>query len=227
MTKVSIVIPAGGNGTRLGHKQKKQFLKHKGKTLLEWSLDPFFKLSQKIQNIVIALPKEDLNSTQELLHSSAPFPVHCVQGGDSRQASVFEGLKELKSLNDSGIWLVHDAARPLVHTDDLIRLIEKIDQTNEGALLASPVKDTIKLSDGAMVKKTMDREKLWKAQTPQGAPSDILWAANQHAVDKKLTVTDDASILEAYGTKVHLVEGPTLNFKVTDQNDWKIFTQLC
>ena len=227
MTPVAVVIPAGGSGKRMGGEAPKQWLVHRGKSLLEWSLLPFLELGSRLNCIVVPLPKNIFEHPPEWLLAMADRVILC-EGGETRQDSVHEGFYQLvlRGLQGS-IWLVHDAARPLLDPRDLNRLIDKIEHTQDGALLALPVRDTIKRSnrEGEVVG-TVDRSLLWQAQTPQGGPGHKLWAASLKAKSEQRSVTDDATLLEQSGHRIHLVEGHPLNFKITHPQDWELFQRL-
>jgi 2-C-methyl-D-erythritol 4-phosphate cytidylyltransferase len=211
----------------MGAGEPKQLQVHLGKTMLEWSLMPFLALSQRLGKIVIPLAKEIYDHPPEFIQH-LPSSVETCIGGASRQESVHRGFEALLELGCSeDLWLVHDAARPMLSEQDLARLINKIEENHEGALLATPVRDTLKRSnDQTQVDGTVDRSLLWQAQTPQGAPGPMLWEASCRGLNEKWVVTDDASLLEQSGVPVHLVQSQQVNFKVTLPEDWQSFTAL-
>lgn len=224
---VAVVIPAGGSGSRMGIDAPKQLMMHRGKSLLEWSLLPFLSLGSRLDCIVVALPKNIFEDPPAWLLELSQQVILCV-GGKTRQDSVHEGFYQLvlRGLQGS-IWLVHDAARPLLEAQDLNRLIDKIESTQEGALLALPVRDTIKRANShSEIVATVDRNLLWQAQTPQGGLGHQLWKASLSAKKDGRPVTDDAALMEQVGQRVHLVEGHPLNFKITHPHDWELFQRL-
>jgi 2-C-methyl-D-erythritol 4-phosphate cytidylyltransferase len=225
--RVSIVIPAGGLGLRMGAGEPKQLQVHLGKTMLEWSLDPFLALGSRLGKVVIPLAKE-IHQQRPTFMDRWPSTVHTCVGGVTRQESVHRGFQVLLDLGASeDLWLVHDAARPMLSQEDLLRLIDKIEESSDGALLATPVRDTLKRSNGdAQVEGTVDRACLWQAQTPQGAPGPLLWDASCRGLKEQWEVTDDASLLEQSGVPVHLVQSQNVNFKVTLPEDWDGFTAM-
>lgn len=223
---ITIVIPAAGAGLRLDPENPKQFLLHRGLKTIEWTLKAFEVIADRISKIVICLPETYLHEIK-LNHSYSHLDL--IAGGASRQESVYLGLKHLNKhqLLEHHLCLIHDAARPLLHADDLQQLLEKMDQTNEAALLATQVKDTLKHSiTDDLVEKTIPREDLWQAQTPQGGPGEVCLKAHQEAHEKGWIVTDDASILEQAGIPVHLVSSYNPNFKITQHQDWELFKRL-
>lgn len=223
-SSVAVIIPAGGSGSRLDKKNKKQFFKHKNQSLLWWSIQPFFALEDKLHVIVIAIPENISEEEKECLPQSKNI-VYCI-GGSTRQESVMNGLNQLAKQSFDGITIVHDAARPCLNKLHLFTLIQKIKDSNEGALLCIKVSDTVKRANAnTCVLSTVDRSDLWLAQTPQGAPFTKLYRANQLVLKDNVQVTDDASILEYAGIPVHIVEDSKQNVKITCSEDWSIFTQ--
>ena len=221
-SKVAVVIPAGGNGSRISKDKKKQFFTHKEKSLLEWSIEPLFSLGDQLKMIIIAIPEDIDELSQSLLPKHEKIK-YCT-GGSTRQKSVFNGLKFLHSENFEGTCVVHDAARPCLDTGKLKNLVEKIQESNEGGVLCVKVADTVKKANANMeVKNTIDRMNLWYAQTPQGGPFNKLYDANLLAIQEDIVVTDDASILENAGVPVHIVEDSRSNVKITCVEDWEIF----
>lgn len=223
---ITLVIPAAGSGLRLDPKNPKQFLEHRGLKTLEWTLKAFEPIAQRLKKVIICLPEAYVNRI-ELQHPLSD--VSQTLGGETRQESVYLGLQYLAKqdvLNNSHC-LVHDAARPLLSSKDLNQLIDTLDKNNEAALLATPVKDTLKRSTpNQSVETTVDRANLWQAQTPQAAPGEIMLAAYKKAMEQGWQVTDDASILEQAGYPVHLVPSSDPNFKITQNQDWEIFKKL-
>ena len=140
-----------------------------------------------------------------------------VVGGDTRQESVYNALKELSSNTD--IVVIHDAVRPFVNED---MIIQSIDDANRygSAIVAVPVKDTIKESDNdGFVMKTLDRRKLWAIQTPQTFKYDLIMKAHLYARDNNIQATDDAFLVEQIGHKVKLIMGSYENIKITTPDD--------
>lgn len=210
----------------MGSDQPKQFLEHRGKSMLQWSIEACLALDQQLKALVLPLPSSFFSSPPPWLNSLDPR-IHLCLGGNSRQSSVHKGFELLKQLgHERGIWLVHDAARPNLLSSDLERLLDKIASTGQGALLANPVRDTIKRERDGLVDNTVDRKQLWAAQTPQGAPASMMWNASLKAMSENWSVTDDASLLEQNKVPVHLVEGDPCNFKVTSPSDWEHFCRL-
>lgn len=223
---ITLVIPAAGSGLRLDPNNPKQFLEHRGLKTLEWTLKAFEPIAERLSQVVIALPEEYLNKAnfQHTLNS-----VDLIQGGETRQQSVLNGLTYLhqQKLLSGSLCLIHDAARPLLHPEDLKKLIHSLDHHHQAAILAIPVKDTLKKSTAENnIETTVSREQLWQAQTPQAAWGELMYEAHLDAVQQKAHVTDDASILELAGHQVHLIESQFTNFKITTAQDWELFKRL-
>jgi 2-C-methyl-D-erythritol 4-phosphate cytidylyltransferase len=139
-------------------------------------------------------------------------------GGATRTDSVRNGLEDLP--DEAAIVLVHDAARPLVGDATIDRVIASA-REGVSAIAALPVVDTLKQVDeqGAIVR-TVDRERLWRAQTPQGFPREVIERAHRHAKSAGITATDDAALCEAIGVPVRVVRGSERAMKITDDADF-------
>jgi len=223
---VTLVIPAAGAGLRLDPKQPKQFLTHRGLSLLEWTLKAFEPIMPRLSHVVVALPEAYLTQIN-LQHTLPSLSLIC--GGATRQQSVHLGLRHLDHLDllNNSHCLIHDAARPLLHREDLLKLLAALDENPLPALLATPAKDTLKQSNSyGIIEHTLPRQHLWHAQTPQAALGEVMFNAHQQAETLGWEVTDDASILEQAGHTVRLIESDHSNFKVTQAQDWELFKRL-
>lgn len=213
------VIPAAGVGQRMQAECPKQYLPLAGKTIIEHSLNRLLDIPM-IQGAVVALDKDD--AYWEQLHYRHAKPLIRTAGGTERSDSVLSALHGLQQhLGQTGdtteTWvLVHDAARPCVRQDDVIRLIQTASNRDDGGLLACPVRDTMKRQgNDESVAATIDRSGLWHALTPQMFPLAHLVRALEQARLQKLAITDDASAMELMGYHPKLVEGREDNIKVT------------
>src|SRR5262249_40151907 len=122
--------------------------------------------------------------------------------------------------DEAAIVLVHDAARPLVGDATIDRVIASA-RAGVSAIAALPVVDTLKeVDEEGTIMRTVDRERLWRAQTPQGFPRDVIERAHRHAKSAGLTATDDAALCEAIGTPVRVVRGSERALKITDETDF-------
>lgn len=217
--KLHAVIPAAGIGSRMDAAFPKQYLSIADRTLLEYSVGTLLR-TPGITSITLALhPEDTLAAGLPLLDDPR---VTSVIGGDERADSVLTALRAVPG--DPADWvLVHDAARPGLQVADVLRLVEVVTAKGEGAILAEPVVDTVKQADvSGRVEKTLDRNALWRAQTPQMFRLGQLIAALDAAIGKGLKVTDEASAMELAGHPVQLVPGSPANLKVTRPEDLKL-----
>ena len=213
--KVSAIIPAAGSGERFG--EEKQFKLLSGRPLFFHTLKLFLQ-SDYIDEIIVAVPSANVDSThRDVLSMSAGKPVKVVAGGTRRQDSVKNGIDVSDS--DSTLVCVDDAARPFV-TADLIQRSISACEFADGAIVGIPSKDTVKFSENGLVKETLDREKIWLAQTPQCFHKNKLLQAVYYAETENLTGTDESALMEAMGFSIKLVEGDSNNFKITTKDDW-------
>ena len=213
---LSVVIPAAGIGKRVGATIPKQYLPLLGKTIIEHSLTPFLE-HLHIKRVIVSLAKDDQWFSQ--LPIAAHTKIETVIGGAERVDSV---LAALNIINGEDYVLVHDAARPCIHIDDINRLIETVTESEQGAILASKVRDTMKRSDNDnRISNTVERDNLWHALTPQMFLNKQLIKA----IDKSCQpgkITDEASALEMSGLPVSIVEGRSDNLKITREEDLKL-----
>ena len=213
--KVSAIIPAAGSGQRFG--EVKQFKLLAGRPLLFHTLKPFLQ-SDYIDEVIVVVPQENVEFFhRDVVSMSAGKPVKVVAGGDRRQDSVKHGVDASDS--DSTLVCVHDAARPFV-TEDLIQKSISACKNVDGAVVAIISKDTVKYSENGLVKETINREKIWLAQTPQTFNKQKLLLALDNAHKNQLTGTDESALMEAMGYSIKLVDGHPNNFKITTQDDW-------
>lgn len=206
------VVAAGGRGERFG--RPKQFVEIAGLPMLGWSIRAFASMSE-IVDIVIAIDPALVTRAEELLRQIAPdCPARVVVGGMTRRESVKHGINALGDGVEAV--LIHDGARPLVRVQN-VRAGMRAVRPGRGAVLATPVIDTIKVvdKDSLRVKKTLDRSMLWAAQTPQfGMLADF-----RRAYTLNEPATDDTALLERIGVEVTIVPSQHANFKVTVPED--------
>ncbi len=213
------VIPAAGIGTRMGGEIPKQYLRLRGQTLLEHSLRAMLRVPG-MQSVTLALHPEDTEAAG--LDILCDARVNAVTGGAERVDSVQAALRAVPGTRDDWV-LVHDAARPCLRQDDVTRLVDIVLTQGEGAILALPVVDTVKLADAqGKALRTLDRNRLWRAQTPQMFRLGELLDALESAQAAGATVTDEASAMEHAGYPVHLVPGAASNLKVTVPEDLQL-----
>ncbi len=218
---VGVVIPAGGRGLRFGPSSvvPKQFLLLNGKPVLRHSIAAFESLDS-VSEIVIAVPKDELRRTEELIRQARFKKVsHIVVGGKERQHSVRNGLLSFDS--DPHIVLVHDAVRPLVSALVIEEVIRQA-AIHGAAVVGVPVKDTIKTAGHGFYTRTLDRSVLWAVQTPQGFRTDVLTRAHIAAQRSAFIGTDDATLVERLRLPVKVVAGEYSNIKITTADDFRL-----
>lgn len=216
------MIVAAGQGTRMGGSVPKQYRELAGVPMVLRALRPFTS-HPEVAHVVLVLPAADVVTPRAWLAGLAGAGLTLVAGGAERSDSVANGLAALPP--ECTLALVHDAARPLVDRASIDGVIAAV-RNGAGALPAVPLGDTIKEvvpDDPALtVRGTVPRERLWRAQTPQGAARALLEEAHRRARAEGLHVTDDAMLLERLGVPVRLVPGSSLNFKVTTEEDFRL-----
>lgn len=212
------MIPAAGVGKRMGENIPKQYLKLNDKTIIEHTLS-VFEQHDAISEVVVSISDGDEYWAD--LNLSLSKPLHVADGGKERCDSVLNGLMFLENIATDDDWvLVHDAARPCLRQEDLSFLIESLENSEVGGILAVPVRDTMKRSlDNNQIKETVERESLWHALTPQMFRYSILKNALESALSNNEVVTDEASAIELLGEQPILVEGHADNFKITHPED--------
>lgn len=218
MIDLGAVIVAAGSGTRMGTAEKKQFLNLNGKPILAWTVD-VFQAMPEVKQMVIVTAEADRERCESLGLISGWNKVSAfVHGGADRQASVLSGVRALKNE-----WvLVHDGVRPLVTSTAVRRCLQAAEE-HGAAVLAVPVKDTIKKVDKqGFVIDTPDRSSLWAMHTPQIFRRTILLAALERAVASGEMLTDDAAAVERAGHRIFLVQDDETNLKITTPSDLEI-----
>jgi 2-C-methyl-D-erythritol 4-phosphate cytidylyltransferase len=218
-----VVIVAAGQGTRMGADRNKVLLPLKGVPVIVRTLR-VFEQDPGCSGIILVVRKDEIVLFRKLTEMHRIKKILAfANGGTDRQDSVWNGLKALdgQDADHQSIVLIHDGARPFVGQDRVAEVTEAAGRQN-AALLAVPVKDTIKQAEGINVKKTLDRKTLWAAQTPQAFRfSTILEAHRQGRMDH-FQATDDASLAEHLGIPVALVRGSYRNIKLTTPEDMMI-----
>lgn len=213
------VIPAAGIGRRMQVDTPKQYLQVAGMTLLEHSLQALL-ADTRLQAVSVVLRGGDTRAAQ-LPVIAGNARVSLAIGGEERSDSVAAGLEALVALGaaEQDWVLVHDAARPCLPGASLAALIEQVQSSGCGGILAQPVPDTVKRGLDGHVAGTIDRRDLWLAQTPQMFRLGELRRALAAAREGGHAVTDEASAMERVGAAVQLVPAPRCNLKVTSPED--------
>ncbi|MEN3033382.1 MAG: 2-C-methyl-D-erythritol 4-phosphate cytidylyltransferase [Aquificaceae bacterium] len=203
MTKdIGIILACAGKGERFGKKKQFEYLGEK--PLFLYALETALKITE---NVVLVLPNEDINSVKA--------DVLKVEGGKTRQESVYRGLLALKNAE---IVLIHDCVRPFASPE----LFKKVSNLSgfDGLIPALPVSQTVKKVLNGEIIGTIDREGLWLSQTPQGFKYEVLLSCHKLSVGACLT--DDASLLERCGYKVGIIPGEAFNIKITTPEDMEL-----
>ena len=218
MRGIWAVVPAAGRGTRFGGDVPKQYLEVDGRPLIAYTLAGLT-AHAAVEGVVLAIGENDADWPGWT--EFAGKPIRTCTGGASRAASVLAGLDALPdSVRADDFVLVHDAARPNLCLHDLSQLLERGRNDPVGAILAAPVRDTLKRAgDDGGIDATEPRERLWRALTPQLFRRLQLSKALQDAAQAGIEVTDEAMALERQGLRPLLVEGSEDNFKVTTPAD--------
>ncbi|MCE0802353.1 2-C-methyl-D-erythritol 4-phosphate cytidylyltransferase [Buttiauxella sp. S04-F03] len=212
---VIAVVPAAGIGSRMQTECPKQYLKIGDKTILEHAVASLM-AHPRVAHVVIAISPTDSWFASLPLASNPNITV--IKGGAQRADSVLAGLNVVQGAQ----WvLVHDAARPCLHQDDLARLLAITETSKIGGILAAPVRDTMKRGEPGknLIAHTVDREDLWHALTPQLFPLELLRSCLQRALDEHASITDEASALECCGFHPELISARADNIKVTRPED--------
>jgi 2-C-methyl-D-erythritol 4-phosphate cytidylyltransferase len=216
--KADAVIVSAGKGLRFMDGKKKQFHSLGGKPILAHTLDKF-ETCPLIRSILLVVGQEDMDYCLKEIIEQYKFQKisQIVPGGKRRQESVKNGIDALP--RDADVVAIHDGVRPFVTKamiEDTIHSAERVG----AVVLAMPVKDTIKVSnpDGTVLK-TLDRESLWQIQTPQTFRVSVIKEAYYRAAEDGFVGTDDASLVERLGVKVHILPGSYTNIKITTPED--------
>jgi len=214
---VSAVIVAAGSSKRMDNGIDKLSVLIEGRTLLAWTISRFEDVSA-IDEIILVVRAESLEYIRDEVLGNEGFEKvkAVVVGGDQRQNSTENGLKATSE--DAEIVLIHDGARPLVRAEEIDSVIQSTKE-NGAALLAVRCKDTVKEVMDSKIIKTLSRDSLWLAQTPQGFRRGIILDALKSARDDGYIGTDEASLVERIDVDVSVVEGRSDNIKVTYPED--------
>lgn len=220
-TQCWAVIPATGVGSRMGADRPKQYLTLANKTVLEHTLDNLSSY-HAVDGIMLILNKADEFWPQLKYHPTKPL-LTCF-GGEQRHHSVFNGLSSLiNHVSADCVVMIHDAVRPFVMHRDLDQLLLAAQSCEDGALLATPVADTLKMANKDLtVLNTQSRDNLWRALTPQSFDLMKIYQALNSVILKQQLVTDDASAMELCGYHPKLVRGDDRNIKITHPEDLRL-----
>lgn len=213
---MGVVIVAGGAGTRAGG-ELKQMRWIAGRPMLLHSLQTFM-ARPDVVSVVCVLPPRYAGDPPPWIFQCDVERLMIAPGGRTRMESVANGLDDLP--DEAAIVLVHDAARPLVSNATIDRVVARV-RAGDAAIAALPEMDTLKEVDATgRIQRTVPREGLWRAQTPQGFPRALIVRAHQEAAAAGVTATDDAALCERLGVPVFVVRGSERAMKVTEESDF-------
>ena len=214
------IIPAAGSGSRLGGQIPKQFLELGGAPILAHTISRFIECDD-ISAIAVALPADRLDEFRARNRGARIVkPIYYVNGGAERSDSILNALEAVAELQPE-IVAVHDAVRPFVTPAQISAVIAKAKEVG-AAILALPATDTIKEVEAGLIQRTIDRRRIWRAQTPQAFRYELLMRANLEARAAGLpsaVTTDDSLLVERLGASVAVVEGSPNNIKITTPED--------
>ena len=216
--KIVAIIAAAGKGKRMNARTGKSFIPIFGKPILAYTIEKFEKC-KLIDKIYLIVSREEKEQCCRNIISKYNFSKiqELVNGGETRQDSIYNGLNAIDRYTD--IVVIHDGARPLVEENIIQDSIETA-QKYGAAVTAIPIKDTIKkCGKDFIINKTLNREEIWRAQTPQTFKYDLIIQAYHQAYKEKYFATDDAAIVERFGNKVKLILGSEENIKITTPFD--------
>ena len=223
--KTAAIILAGGSGERFGHEGGKQLVEIAGRPILAWSIAAFDAVDD-IGLIVVVCPSERTEEYRRRAIEPFSFatPLVVAPAGSSRQESAFSGLEFVPEEYEYVI--LHDGARPLVSPDLISHTINTLKGMvdADGAIVATPAVDTLKVVEGGCIVGTPDRRVFWNAQTPQVFRSGVYRRAHASALRDGFVGTDDSSLIERLGGKVLVVEGKRDNIKLTVPEDYMMLS---
>lgn len=207
----SAIVLCAGKGSRSGLTYNKMLYRFKNKTIYEMSMEIFLN-DERCKQIVVVTKEEELDDLKKLISSKK---IDYVFGGKERQDSVYNGLQVVKE----DYVLIHDGARPYLKKENIDDILECLNK-NDACLLVVPVKDTIKVCIDGNIVKTLPREQLVQAQTPQAFKTELIKRCYQKGKDKNYIATDDASLVEYFeNIEVKAVLGSYSNIKITTPDD--------
>ncbi len=220
MKRVAL-ITAGGSGERMGGSVSKQYLEIDNMPILSHTLLCFN--IKVIDAIVLVLPKDDIPFFKEKVPKELNKQLFFTEGGDSRQSSVYNGILKVREVfkedADNITLIIHDGVRPFVLKEEIIELVKKAEKYG-GAILASPIFETVKkASISSFIEKTIDREDMYVAKTPQTFKFSLIENAYKVAKKNNIKATDDASLCENKDCKVKLILSNPFNIKITVKKD--------
>jgi 2-C-methyl-D-erythritol 4-phosphate cytidylyltransferase len=223
--KISVLIPAAGEGRRMGSSIKKPYLLLGDKPILSHTIERF-EHNSAIDEIFVIADESDFTTCQKSVLSPFQYRKVCelIPGGETRQHSVFNGLRALS--DDVDFVVVHDGVRPFINDEIIFGCLAAAADCG-AAVSAVPVKETIKVAkEDLFIDHTPERDRLWRVQTPQVFRKSLIVEAHKKAIQDRITAPDDAALVEKLGSPVKLVMGSYKNVKLTTPEDLRIAETL-
>ena len=218
--KVFAIIPSGGKGSRTSESVPKQYIKFSNKEMIAYTLDVFQKC-EHVDSIVISAQQEYFNLLDELKTKYSLTKIsNFVIGGDTRQKSVLSALRSIEA-DPKDLIIIHDAARPLLNQDILTKAIKKA-LFFDNITVAIKAKDTLASGDNK-IEKYFNREEIYYIQTPQIFRYNDLIKAFELAEKESFYATDESMLVRNLGKDIEIVEGSSLNIKITTDDDIRLF----
>jgi 2-C-methyl-D-erythritol 4-phosphate cytidylyltransferase len=217
--KVLALIPAAGMGKRMHAGINKQYLLIDGMPIVARTIRVFEEMPF-VDDIYVIIPEQEIPFCREEIVERYGFTKvrAIVPGGKERQNSVLNGLRAIDGTEEDAVILIHDGVRPFI-TRHILEHAVATARDYDGALVAVPAKDTVKVVEEGVVRDTPPREAIWLAQTPQAFRYGVIRAAHEIADAEGFLGTDDASLVERMGNEVHIVLGDYRNIKITTPED--------
>ncbi|MBN2030503.1 2-C-methyl-D-erythritol 4-phosphate cytidylyltransferase [bacterium] len=215
-SKVVAIVAAAGSGKRAGKTTPKQFLEISGKPIFIHTLGKF-DLCREVDEVLLVVQPDQMKNAEKSIDKYHIQKVKkMVEGGPERQHSVRNGIDKITE--GTTIVVIHDAVRPFVSVEKITEVIQMAKKEG-AAILAIPVKNTIKSGADGWVKETLKRESLWSVQTPQAFQIDWIKKAYKKADEDNIFATDDALLIERLGYPIKIVQGEEQNLKITSAMD--------
>lgn len=221
---LSAILPCAGTSSRMGPSTNKLLIQIAGKSIVSHTVTVFDK-NPNVKEIIIVTSKQNEPAIRHCLQHELHLqtPVKFVQGGPTRQSSVYNGLQSVDSLCTHVA--IHDGARPLLSEKELAQAIDCV-QNDVCCALGTKVKDTLKQVRHGYIEKTIDREITYCVQTPQCFPIDVIKKAHKMAMEKNVNTTDDCHLAEMMGIRIKMIEASYDNIKITTGEDIFIAQQI-
>ncbi|MCB9499382.1 MAG: 2-C-methyl-D-erythritol 4-phosphate cytidylyltransferase [Erysipelotrichaceae bacterium] len=221
------LLMMSGTGNRLTPNSYKQYIKINGIDIFLYSLNTFLSCNL-IDEIVLVVDKDHLDYVQEIINKlKASKKIYITEGSDTRQKSVYNGLKYLKTLDKCSEVVIHDAARPLLSLSTLKESVEELKKADAVAVYI-PSQDSLVFANGKDYSiNYINRNEIMQIQTPQCFKFDIIFNVHEKAIKNSIfNSSDDLQLVKGLGVNVSLIKGSKLNFKVTDSTDLEILKKL-